>query len=676
MASAAVIPSSATGAAAVEPAAGWVVDERDGFISWLRGEFAAANAIIDLLLVHLRAVGEPGEFDQVTAAVQQRRHHWAPVIHMQQFFPVGDVAFALQQAGWRRRAPPQGPGASSSPPPHPPRRPSFSASHSHHRHGGHHHRSDPARGSGTGATAGSDKDGDMRSLGREVHNKEEKGMKEEENVAQTKTSWLDSPVTDEGEKTPRLQAVAEGSSKMVPIPVEYMVNEIIDNKTVNIVEGLKVYEGLVNENEKNNILSLLNETKASSHRRGLEGQTVVFGKRPMKGHGREIIQLGIPIIEGPPEDDNQRGISRLHCTTVVSRAFSYFDDFKMAEKRVETVPGLLHDLFDRLCQKEIIPTKPDYCVIDYYNEGDYSHPHQSPSWYGRPLCTLCLTDCDMVFGRVISGERGDHRGPLKLCLSTGSLLVLQGKSADVAKRAIPAARRQRILLSFGKSLSRKHIPSESVSRFTPPLTPPPMPWGPPSRPANIARHPPSPKHFGYAPTSGVLPALTIGPHHIPPSDGMQPLFVAPAPVAAAAIPFPPAVPLPNSTTAWMAEAAPRSAPPRVPVPGTGVFLPPGSGHLLPHQMMAASQAHAEPNSPTNSSACVHNKNTVLEVANDNVSPKSSPSKKSDTAEQKPECNGSLNGDSNLVDEKSTVSKEQQNGGMKAGNNKVQPNAAK
>ncbi|KAJ6401738.1 hypothetical protein OIU84_013909 [Salix udensis] len=34
------------------------VDERDGFISWLRGEFAAANAIIDSLCHHLRVVGE------------------------------------------------------------------------------------------------------------------------------------------------------------------------------------------------------------------------------------------------------------------------------------------------------------------------------------------------------------------------------------------------------------------------------------------------------------------------------------------------------------------------------------------------------------------------------------------------------------------------------------------
>lgn len=103
---AAVITTPAPGVAAAAEPAGWLMDERDGFISWLRGEFAAANAIIDLLVVHLRSVADPGEYDHVAAAVQQRRHHWAPVIHMQQFFPVADVAFALQQVGWRRRAQP------------------------------------------------------------------------------------------------------------------------------------------------------------------------------------------------------------------------------------------------------------------------------------------------------------------------------------------------------------------------------------------------------------------------------------------------------------------------------------------------------------------------------------------------------------------------------------------
>ncbi|KAM3229822.1 hypothetical protein ACQJBY_060565 [Aegilops geniculata] len=415
---------------------------------------------------------------------------------------------------------------------------------------------------------------------------------------------------------------------------------------VNTVEGLKVYEGLVNVTEINKIVSLVNETKASSRRGGFEvGQTVIVGKRPLKGHGSVIIQLGVPIIEGPLEDENQRETTR-----------------------VEPVPGLLHDLFDRFFRQGIVPSKPDYCVVDFYYEEEYSHPQQPPSWYGRPLCTLCLTECDMVFGRVIFGERGDNRGPLKLSLSTGSLVVLQGRSADVAKRAIPATRKQRILLTFGKSVARKVATSESASRPTAPLTPPSMPWGPPSRPANVRPHSPSPQHFGYTPTSSVLPAPTTGPHHIPLSDGMQPLFVAPAPVAAAAMPFPAAVPLPNATAAWMPEAAPRPAPPRFPVPGTGVFLPPGSAHQLPHQMIQASHAHAEPNSPRGSAAYVHNKGTGMEVANGSASPRSSgTTKRADTIEAKPECNGSS----------SSAGEEQQNGGMKnAGLSKVEPSAAK
>lgn len=643
---AAVIASPAPGAAAAEPAA-WLVDERDGFITWLRGEFAAANAIVDHLIFHLRSISEPGEYDHVFSLVQQRRHHWPHVIHMQQFFPVSDIAFALQQASWRRHAPPaQALGAGASPaslPPPPPRRASFSQSHhshQHHRHGAH-YRPDPARGAATAAT-GSEKDG------REVHNnKEGRGLKEAGNVVDTKSLRLDSPITDEGEEKSKLQAVSEESSKMVATPVEYSTNEIIDGSMVNTVEGLKVYEGLLNVTEANKILSLVNETRASYRRGGLEArQKVIIAKRPMKGHGREIVQLGVPIIDGPPDDENLR------------------------ETRVEAIPGLLNDLFDRLSQQEIIPFKPDYCVIDIFNEGDYSHPHQSPSWYGRPLCTLCLTDCDMVFGRYISGEKGDHRGPLKLSLATGSLLLMQGRSIDCAKRAIPATRKQRVILNFGKSVARKHIPAESA--WSTPLTPP-MPWGQSSRPVNGSRHPQSPKHYGYAPISGVLPAPPVGAHHVPPSDGMQPLFVAPAPISAAAIPFTPTVPLQNTSAAWIQEVTPRPAPPRFPGPGTGVFLPPGSGHPLPHQMMPASHGHGEPNSPQGSSAYLHSKVNGKETSNGNLSPKNSPRKTSCTAEEKPECNGSLNGGGGSADEKSTVGMEQQNGVQKnVGSSKVQP----
>ena len=40
------------------------------------------------------------------------------------------------------------------------------------------------------------------------------------------------------------------------------------------------------------------------------GQTFVALKRPMKGHGREMIQLGVPIADAPPEDEVASGTSR------------------------------------------------------------------------------------------------------------------------------------------------------------------------------------------------------------------------------------------------------------------------------------------------------------------------------------------------------------------------------
>lgn len=81
----------------------WFPDERDGFISWLRSEFAAANAIIDTLVHHLRLTGEPGEYDHAIGCIQQRRCNWTPVIYMQHYFSIGDVLLALHQAGLRRQ---------------------------------------------------------------------------------------------------------------------------------------------------------------------------------------------------------------------------------------------------------------------------------------------------------------------------------------------------------------------------------------------------------------------------------------------------------------------------------------------------------------------------------------------------------------------------------------------
>ncbi|ONK72429.1 uncharacterized protein A4U43_C04F19340 [Asparagus officinalis] len=134
------------------------------------------------------------------------------------------------------------------------------------------------------------------------------------------------------------------------------------------------------------------------------GRTFVVSKRPMKGHGREMIQLGIPIAEGPALDETTTGNS--------------------SERKAEAIPSLLQDALDLLIQNQVLTIKPDYCIIDFFNEGDHSQPHLWPSWYGTPVCTLFLTACDMVFGRIIEGDhRGNYRSPLKLAIKSGFVFL-------------------------------------------------------------------------------------------------------------------------------------------------------------------------------------------------------------------------------------------------------------
>lgn len=70
---------------------------KDAIIAWFRGEFAAANAIIDGLCGHLAQVegGGSSEYESVFAAVHRRRLHWIPILQMQKYHSVADVTLEL-----------------------------------------------------------------------------------------------------------------------------------------------------------------------------------------------------------------------------------------------------------------------------------------------------------------------------------------------------------------------------------------------------------------------------------------------------------------------------------------------------------------------------------------------------------------------------------------------------
>lgn len=160
---------------------------------------------------------------------------------------------------------------------------------------------------------------------------------------------------------------------------------------------------------------------------------------------------------------------------------------------------------------------------------------------------------------------------------------MQGKSTDFARHALPSIRKQRILVTFTKSLPKKSLPNDGQRPAAS------SHWGPPpnrSYSNHNNHHHMGPKHYATDPTSGVLSVPPIRPT-IPPPNSMQPLLVA-APVVPP-MPFPAPVPIPPGSTGWTATPPPRHPPPRVLAPGTGVFLPPpGSSNSSSQQLPATS----------------------------------------------------------------------------------------
>ncbi|XP_028106162.1 RNA demethylase ALKBH10B-like isoform X3 [Camellia sinensis] len=630
----------------------WFPDERDVFISWLRGEFAAANAIIDSLCNHLSMIGEPGEYDGVNFSIQQRRCNWSPVLQMQQYFSIAEVLYSLQQVAWRRHSrffdPVKVPGKEY-------KRSGFGSrqgqrveyvKESHNSNNVEYHRYDANVSGNLVSLEKGDRvveKGEEAKLGGEVVNSDDKVVA----VAEDKKDVVPKPQADScvkssgnshGTTSSNSEVEVEGhddgcasdskgpcnvpmendshsiqtpheKQNLTIIPKTCVGTEILGGKAVNVVDGMKLYEELLDASEVSKLVLLVNDLRAAGKRGQFQeaGQTFVVSKRPMKGHGREMIQLGIPIADAPPEDENAMGTSK--------------------DRKMESIPGLLQDVIERLVGMQVMTVKPDSCIIDIFNEGDHSQPHMWPAWFGRPVCLLFLTECDMTFGKVIGIDHpGDYRGSLQLSLAPGSLLVMQGKSADFAKHAISSLRKQRILITFAKSHSKKTISGDGPR--LPSAAVAPSHWGPPpSRSPNQHIRHPMPKHYGPVPTTGVLPVPPIRPQLAPPPNGIPPLFM-PAPVA-----------LPPASAGWSVQPT-RHPPPRLLVPGTGVFLPPpGSGNSSTQQLPSTMAAETNFSAETTNPVAEKDNGSGKTNGNGNASPKG----KVDGKMAQEDCNGSVDG---------------------------------
>ncbi|KAK8579564.1 hypothetical protein V6N12_069885 [Hibiscus sabdariffa] len=562
----------------------WIPDERDGFICWLRGEFAAANAMIDAICNHLREVGEAGEYEALIACIQQRRCHWNSVLHMQQFFSITEVSYALQQVAWRRRQ----------------------MHYDHEKVGGKEFKMagfgfKGHRIEGSKETKNSGVDCDGKTTVTAVSEINEKGGDkcEEFNSCvelgkdEDKCSAVAENRKDTGSRHHADSSLkrSEFSKKCTPGNTEPGSEEV----NVGCTSSYKEHDShpAQNQNEKQNLAL----------------------------HAKHFV--GNEMFDGRMGRWQERTTSRQVCLNVLFLG-------RVADRRIEAIPSLLQDAIERLVELQVIIAKPDSCIIDVYSEGDHSPPRMWPPWFGNPTFVLFLTECDITFGRVIGiNHPGDFKGSLKLSLAPGSLLLMEGKSADFAKHALPSARKQCMLVTFTNYQPKKSM--AGTQKPPSPLVSQSSQRGPPfSRLPNPFRHS-APKHYAAIPTTGTLPATGIRPPNI-----VQPLFV-PTPVAPA-IPFPAPVPIPPGSTGWSA-AAQRHFPPHLHIPGTGVFLPPPGSNSLPQHL---STIATKPNLLVETTSPPENDNGSGKPIHHETSPR----EKCDGKSPNQGCNGSLDEISN------------------------------
>jgi len=179
-------------------------------------------------------------------------------------------------------------------------------------------------------------------------------------------------------------------------------------------------------------LAFVNRISDFGDEGALLGRTYSAPKRWMRGKGRRTVQLGCCYNYATDRNGNPPGI--------------------LKSEAVCGMPPYLEECIDRMINRGIFTreTRPDTCIINYYSEGDCIPPHIDHHDFTRPFVTLSLlSEQSILFGRTIGiVNDGEFDAPFSQRLPKGSVLVLDGNGANVAKHCVPAVSEDRVSITF------------------------------------------------------------------------------------------------------------------------------------------------------------------------------------------------------------------------------------
>ncbi|XP_059665722.1 RNA demethylase ALKBH9B-like [Cornus florida] len=215
---------------------------------------------------------------------------------------------------------------------------------------------------------------------------------------------------------------------------DFICLERVKGRFVNILDGLELHMGVFSAAEQKRIVDLVYLLEEKGKNGELKARTYTAPEKWMRGKGRVTIQFGCCYNYATDKNGNRPGIMR--------------------NEIVDPLPHLFKVMIRRLIRWHVLPPScvPDSCIVNIYDEGDCIPPHIDNHQFVRPFCTVSfLSQCNIIFGTNLEVVGpGEFTGPSEIPLPLGSVLVLSGNGADVAKHCVSAVPTKRISITFRK----------------------------------------------------------------------------------------------------------------------------------------------------------------------------------------------------------------------------------
>ncbi|XP_044488097.1 RNA demethylase ALKBH9B-like [Mangifera indica] len=231
--------------------------------------------------------------------------------------------------------------------------------------------------------------------------------------------------------------------------------ERINGRITNVIRGLELHTRVFNVEEQKKIVRCVHNLQRMGQKGQLRERTYSEPRKWMRGKGRVTIQFGCCYNYAVDKKGNPPGIIR--------------------DEEVDPLPPLFKQMIKRMVRWHILPPSciPNSCIVNIYDEGDGIPPHIDHHDFVRPFCTVSfLSECNTLFGSnlEILGP-GEFFGPVSIRLPVGSVFIINGNGADVAKHCVPAVRSKRTSITFRKmddsKLPFKFSPDPELLRIEP-----------------------------------------------------------------------------------------------------------------------------------------------------------------------------------------------------------------